>query len=174
MGNFRGYLQIYTGNGKGKTTAALGLAIRALGAGWKVFLGQFLKKGEYSEIKALRKFEPQIQISQFGSGCFVRGKPSSEDIKRAQEGWKLCHQAMFSKEFQLLIFDELNLVFYFKILPLERILQDLRDRPRETEIVITGRYAPAALIELADLVTEMREVKHYYRKGVPARLGIEK
>ncbi len=171
---FQGYLQVYTGNGKGKTTAALGLALRAMGAGFRVFLGQFLKSGDYSEIKALRHFEPQIEIQQFGKGCFVKGKPSPKDFRLAEEGWKRCEQALFSEEFQLLIFDELNLAFYFGLLPLEEVLAVLKKRPPSTEIVITGRYAPKDLIEMADLVTEMREVKHYYQKGVKARVGIEK
>jgi len=169
-----GYLQIYTGNGKGKTTAAIGLAIRALGAGFEVFLGQFLKSGEYSEIKALHRFEPQIEIYQFGRGCFVRGRPSPEDYQEAQAGWQRCLEALTSPKFRLLIFDELNLALYFGLLKLDEVLEALKARPRDKEVVITGRYAPKELIDLADLVTEMREIKHYYQKGVLARVGIEK
>ncbi len=171
---FKGYLQVYTGNGKGKTTAALGLALRAMGAGFRVFLGQFLKSGDFSEIKALKSFGDQIEIRQFGKGCFVRGRPSEEDVALAKEGWKSCQEALFSGNFQLLIFDELNLALYFDLLSLEEVLSPLRKRPLSSEVVITGRYAPEALIEMADLVTEMKEVKHYYRKGVRARVGIEK
>jgi len=172
--SFRGYLQVYTGNGKGKTTAALGLAIRAMGAGFKVFLGQFLKSGDYSEIKALRLFGNQIEIHQFGKGCFVRGNPSEEDHRLARKGWELCCRALFSGRFELLIFDELNLAIHFGLLPLEEVLEVLARKPLEAEVVITGRYAPQELIEAADLVTEMREIKHYYRAGVKARTGIEK
>ncbi len=174
MKNFKGYLQVYTGNGKGKTTAALGLTLRALGAGFQVFWGQFLKSGEFSEIKALRHFEPQIKIQQFGQGRFVRGKPSPEDVQGAQEGWRICQEALFSREFSLVVLDELNLALYLGLLPLEEVLTTLKRRPAEVEVVITGRYAPEELIDLADLVTEMREVKHYFHKGVKARVGIEK
>ncbi|WP_022852921.1 cob(I)yrinic acid a,c-diamide adenosyltransferase [Thermodesulfatator atlanticus] len=171
---FKGYVQVYTGNGKGKTTAALGLALRALGAGFKVFLGQFLKSGEYNEIKALKKFSPAIEMAQFGRGCFVRGKPSQEDIRLAQEGFLVCQEKISSGEFNLVIMDELNLVLYFGLLPEEEVLDLLRKKPTHVEVVITGRYAPKALIEAADLVTEMREIKHYYAKGVKAREGIER
>ncbi len=174
MLNSKGYIHIYTGNGKGKTTAAIGLAIRALGAGFKVFLGQFLKSGEYSEIKALHKFEPNIQIYQFGKGCFIRKKPSLEDYESAKKGWEICLKAIYSKKFDLLIFDELNLALYFGLLDKKEIIKVLKDKPPQIEIVITGRYAPEELIELADLVTEMKEIKHYYKKGVIARIGIEK
>ena len=174
MKDFKGYLQVYTGNGKGKTTAALGLALRALGAGFKVFLGQFLKSGLYNEIKSLKSFEPQIEIKQFGRGVFVRGKPTLEDQELAQRGWQVCQEKIFGEEFQLVILDELNLALYFGLLSLADVLETLKRRPQSVEVVITGRYAPAELIEIADLVTEMKEIKHYYRKGVKAREGIEK
>ncbi|OAG27453.1 cob(I)yrinic acid a,c-diamide adenosyltransferase [Thermodesulfatator autotrophicus] len=172
--NFTGYVQVYTGNGKGKTTAALGLALRALGAGFKVFLGQFLKSGEYSEIKALKKFEPAIEVFQFGRGCFIKGKPSEEDIRLAKEGFSLCREKILSGEFNLVILDELNLVLHFGLLELDAVLELLKIRPKHIEIVITGRYAPPELIQAADLVTEMREIKHYYQQGILARRGIEK
>ncbi len=174
MKDFKGYLHVYTGNGKGKTTAAIGLAIRALGAGFKVFLGQFLKSGEYSEIKTLHKFEPNIQIRQFGKGCFIRGRPSSQDYRGARKGWNICLDALYSKEFDLLIFDELNLAIYFQLLDKAEVIRVLKNRPSQVEVVVTGRYAPEELIDVADLVTEMREIKHYYKKGVVARIGIEK
>ncbi|WP_457755830.1 cob(I)yrinic acid a,c-diamide adenosyltransferase [Thermodesulfatator indicus] len=172
--NFTGYVQVYTGNGKGKTTAALGLALRALGAGFRVFLGQFIKSSEYNEIKALRKFEPAVEIAQFGRGCFIKGKPSPEDYQLAQEGFAFCQEKILSGQFNLVILDELNLVLHFGLLDLAKVLELLKVRPRHTEIVITGRYAPPELIEAADLVTEMREIKHYFRQGVAAREGIEK
>ncbi len=174
MKNFKGYLQVYTGNGKGKTTAALGLTLRALGAGFRVFWGQFLKSGEFSEIKALRHFEPQIEIHQFGQGRFVRGKPSPEDFQGARKGWRLCQEALFSQRFSLLVFDELNLALYFALLSLEEVLATLAQKPTGVEVVVTGRYAPQELIDLADLVTEMREIKHYFQQGVKARVGIER
>ncbi len=171
---FKGYVQVYTGNGKGKTTAALGLALRALGAGFRVFLGQFLKSGVYSEIKALEKFAPRIEIRQFGRGCFVKGNPSEEDIRLAKEGFSLSRRKVLSSDFELVILDELNLAIHFGLLPLEEVLELVKEKPAGVELVITGRYAPEALIEVADLVTEMREIKHYYRRGVKARVGIEK
>ncbi len=171
---FKGYVQVYTGNGKGKTTAALGLALRALGAGFQVFLGQFLKSGTYSEIKALEVFSPKIEIRQFGKGCFIRGNPSEEDFRLAREGFLLCQEKINSGIYQLVILDELNLAIHFGLIPEDEILKLVRQKPANVEVVITGRYAPQALIEAADLVTEMREIKHYYRQGVKARVGIEK
>ncbi len=174
MKKSRGYIQVYTGTGKGKTTAALGLTIRALGAGWRVFWGQFIKRGNFSELKALKRFDPQVKIYQFGRGRFIKGHPTPEDIACAQEGWRLCKEALFSGNFDLLVFDELNLALYFKLLVLEEVLEVLNQKPLPPEVVITGRYAPNRLLDIADLVTEMRQVKHYYQKGVEARTGIEK
>ncbi len=171
---FKGYVQVYTGNGKGKTTAALGQALRALGAGLRVFLGQFLKKGTYSEIKALEIFSPRIEIQQFGRGCFIRGKPTEEDFRLAREGFSLCREKVLSSLYQLVILDELNLVLHFGLLSIDEALDLIRNKPADVELVITGRYAPQPLIDAADLVTEMREIKHYYQKGVKARVGIEK
>ncbi len=171
---FKGYVQIYTGNGKGKTTAALGLALRALGAGFRVFLGQFLKSGVYSEIKALKTFASQIEIRQFGKGCFVKGKPSEKDFELARQGFSLCREKIYSGQYQLVILDELNLALHFGLIPVKDILELIEHKPEGVELVITGRYAPDILIEVADLVTEMLEVKHYYHKGIKARVGIEK
>ncbi len=170
----RGFVQIYTGDGKGKTTAALGLSLRALGAGFRVFFAQFLKSGEYSEIKALKVFAPRVEIAQFGRGCFVRGRPEKEDFELAQRGLRLAREKIFSGAFELVVLDELNLALHFGLIPLEEVLSLLEERPQGVELVITGRYAPKPLLEVADLVTEMREVKHYYRQGVKARVGIEK
>ena len=170
----KGFVQVYTGNGKGKTTAALGLSLRALGAGFRVFFAQFLKSGEYSEIKALKLFEPRVEIVQFGKGCFVRGRPEREDFELAREGFSLCRAKVLSRDFELVVLDELNLALHFGLIPLEEVLSLIEERPQGVELVITGRYAPEPLLEAADLVTEMREVKHYYRQGVKARVGIEK
>ncbi len=170
----KGFIHVYTGNGKGKTTAALGLTLRALGAGFKVFFGQFLKSGEYSEIKALKTFVPQVEIAQFGRGCFIRGKPSPEDYRLAREGWSLAKEKILSGNFQLVVLDEFNLALHFGLIPLDEVLEFLAQKPLPSELVLTGRYAPPALIEIADLVTEMREIKHYYHLGLKARKGIEK
>ena len=170
----KGFVQVYTGNGKGKTTAALGLSLRALGAGFRVFFAQFLKSGEYSEIKALKVFEPRVEIAQFGKGCFVRGRPGPEDFELARKGFSLCRAKVLSRDFELVVLDELNLALHFGLIPLEEVLSLIEERPQGVELVITGRYAPEPLLEAADLVTEMREVKHYYRQGVKARVGIEK
>ncbi len=171
---FRGYVQVYTGNGKGKTTAALGLALRALGAGFRVALVQFLKKGAYSEIKALERFAPQVEIYQFHEGGFVRGQPDEAVRKTVREGWNKARELITSGRFQLVILDEINLVLSMGLLSLDEVLDTLRRRPSSVEVVLTGRYAPEALMAAADLVTEMRALKHYYRKGVTAREGIEK
>lgn len=168
----RGYIQIYTGNGKGKTTAALGLALRALGAGMRVFIGQFMKCGEYSELRALRKFEPAVTVRQYGMPWLVR-HPGEEDIAAARKGLAESGDAAASGEYGLVILDEVCTAIRFGILPLEDVLALTAGRHGGTELVLTGRDAPDALVERADLVTEMREVKHYYHAGIPARKGIE-
>ena len=154
----KGYIQIYTGEGKGKTTAALGLAIRAAGAGLKVFIAQFIKMGEYSEIKALKRFEDLITVEQFGRGRFIQGKPSLEDIEAAQKGLEKIIAILSSGKHNVVIMEEANVA----------------SKPQDVELDITGRGADSRIIEKADLVTEMREIKHYFQKGVAARVGIEK
>ncbi len=171
---FRGYVQVYTGDGKGKTTAALGLILRALGAGFRVALVQFLKKGEYSEIRALRHFEPQVEIHQFHAGGFVKGQPDEAVRKAVAEGWQRARALILSGQYKIVVLDEINLVLSMGLLSLEEVLETLRERPSSVEVVLTGRYAPGDLLEAADLVTEMRKIKHYYERGVQARVGIEK
>ncbi|QJA06392.1 cob(I)yrinic acid a,c-diamide adenosyltransferase [Thermosulfurimonas marina] len=171
--DFRGYVQVYTGEGKGKTTAALGLALRALGAGLRVAFLQFLKKGEYSEICALRRFEPQVLVRQYHSGGFVRGEPSEEVRRAAVLGWEEARGLLLSGDFQVVILDEANVALSLGLIPLSEVLEALSRRPARVEVVFTGRGAPEALMEMADLVTEMRAVKHYYAQGVRARRGIE-
>ncbi len=170
----RGYVHVYTGEGKGKTTAALGLTMRALGAGLRVLFAQFMKQGEFSEIKALRRFGDQVSIRQFGSGRFVRGKPVREDIERASMGFKEVKKALHGGEFELIVLDEINVAVHFKVLQLSDVLSLIEDRPEGCEIVLTGRWADAGLIDRADVVTEMVKLRHYYAKGVKARTGIEK
>lgn len=169
----KGYIQIYTGNGKGKTTAAFGLALRAVGAGKKVFIGQFIKGKTYSEIEAIKKYLPGIDIEQFGLGCFIVKKPTDEDIRAAREGLQKIDQVISSGKYDLIVLDELNIVFLYDLFSIQEFHEILKKRNRETEIVITGRYAPQEIIDMADLVTEMKEIKHYYNEGIEARKGIE-
>ncbi len=170
----KGYIQVYTGDGKGKTTAALGLAIRAAGAGLKVFIGQFIKMGEYSEIKALKRFEDLITVEQFGRGRFIQGKPSVEDIKAAQKGLEKIIAILSSGEHNVVIMEEANVAVKIGLLSVQDILKIIAAKPQDVELVITGRGADPRIIEKADLVTEMKEIKHYFQKGVAARVGIEK
>jgi len=170
----KGYVHIYTGNGKGKTTAALGLSIRAAGAGMKVFIAQFIKKGNYSEIKALKKFSDLITVEQFGSGCFIKGKPAAEDIQAARKGIERIKSIVSSGDYKMVILDEANVAVKLGLFSVEDLLDIITDKPEEVEIVITGRNADQRLIEKSDLVTEMKEIKHYFQKGVKARVGIEK
>jgi cob(I)alamin adenosyltransferase len=170
----RGYIQVYTGNGKGKTTAAIGLAIRAAGAGLKVYIAQFIKMGDYSEIKALRRFSDLITVEQFGLGRFTDGKPIPEDIAAAQKGLERVKSIMASEKYNVIILEEANVAAKFGLIRVQDLLGLIINKPYEVELVITGRHASARVIENADLVTEMKPVKHYFEKGVLARVGIEK
>ncbi len=175
----KGYLQVYTGDGKGKTTAALGLALRALGAGNSVFLGQFIKGMRYSEIEALERlgaaFGPgRLEVRQFGRGCFIRREPEPADREAANAGLAAARAACLSGRFDLVILDEANVAMSLGLLAPEEVLALAAERPAGVELVLTGRYAPESILAAADLVTEMREVRHYYREGVEARTGIER
>ncbi|HRY31666.1 MAG TPA: cob(I)yrinic acid a,c-diamide adenosyltransferase [Bacteroidales bacterium] len=167
------YLQVYTGNGKGKTTAALGLALRAAGAGKKVFIAQFVKGMHYGELDALRRFEPQITLRQYGRDCFIRHEPEAADIRLARQGLEDVSARILSGQWDLVILDEACIALHYNLFSLDEMMDAVDRRPDHTEIVITGRYAPRALIEKADLVTEMTEIKHYYHQGIQAREGIE-
>jgi len=170
----KGYIQVYTGNGKGKTTAALGLSIRAAGAGLKVFIAQFIKMGEYSEIKTLKRFSDFITIEQYGLGRFIKGKPSSEDIQAAGKGLERIENIIDSRDYHVVILEEANVAVTCGLFSVENLLKIIDKKPDDVEIVITGRNARPEIIDRADLVTEMKEIKHYYHKGVKARVGIEK
>ncbi len=165
-------IQIYTGNGKGKTTAALGLALRAAGAGLKVYIGQFIKGKDYSELCSLKKIK-NIKIEQFGRGCFIRGKPSQKDIELAQSGLAKIKRIISRKIYGVVILDEVNVALYLKLLKLKELVGLLKKVPAKTELILTGRYAHPQIMKLADLVTEFKEKKHYFKKGVKARKGIE-
>ena len=170
----KGYVQVYTGDGKGKTTAALGLALRAVGAGLKVYIAQFVKGMKYSELDAMKKLSDSITIKQYGRDCFIYRDPEKEDIQAAQEGLKEVWEIMCSGEYQMIILDEANIATYYNLFSVDDLLDFIRAKPEEVELVITGRNADPRIIEEADLVTEMKEIKHYYTKGVQARDGIEK
>jgi len=169
----KGYVQVYTGNGKGKTTASLGLSIRAAGAGLNVFIVQFMKQGDYSEIKALSKFE-NIRVEQYGAGKFVKGSPSDDERQKCAKGYDRLCALLSSGKYDLIIAEEANVAFSCGLFTEKELLHLLDIRPDHVELVITGRGAPESLIERADLVTEMKEVRHYYKQGVSARVGIEK
>jgi cob(I)alamin adenosyltransferase len=171
-----GYVQVYTGNGKGKTTAALGLAFRAAGRGFKTYIAQFLKGRPTGEVEAAKKLAPLIRIEPFGRKGFltVKDGPEDEDITRAGAGLKRALEAMLSGDYRIVVLDEVNTAVHFKVLPEQDVLDFLDRRPAGVEVVLTGRYAPESFIVRADLVTEMKAVKHYYDRGVKAREGIEK
>lgn len=170
----KGYVQVYTGDGKGKTTAALGLALRAAGAGLKVLVAQFIKMGDYSEIKALARFEDLIEVRQFGRGRFIKGKPDTADIKAAQKGLKQVRDILKDGGYNVVVLEEANVAASLGLITPADLLALMAEKPDHTELVITGRGAAPEVIEKADLVTEMKMIKHYYQKGVQARVGIEK
>jgi cob(I)alamin adenosyltransferase len=169
-----GYVHVYTGDGKGKTTAALGLALRAAGAGWNVFIAQFAKGMSTSELAALERFADRITIRQYGRDSFIASEPADEDRFAAECGLVDCTEAIASGRYRLVILDEANLAPLLRLFPVEGLLALIDARPAGVELVLTGRGAHPRVLERADLVTEMREVKHYFRRGVPARTGIER
>lgn len=169
----QGYVQVYTGDGKGKTTAALGLALRAAGAGLRVYIGQFIKNAPYSELTSLKRLADSITFSQYGRGCFIFNDPCQEDLEAAAEGFATLKQVLTSGQYEVVIADEIHVAYTCQLLTEAQLLELITLRPPQVELVLTGRGAPGSVIEQADLVTEMRLVKHYYSKGVLARKGIE-
>ncbi len=169
----KGYVQVYTGTGKCKTTAALGLVVRAVGAGLRVYLGQFIKGGEYSEIRLLRARFPEVTIEQYGDGDFVRGQPSPSAIVAARHGLDALNTAMHSGLYDVVIADEATVAVKAGLITEEDLLSLMDRKPGAVELVLTGRDASTALQARADLVTEMRCIKHYYDAGVQGRKGIE-
>ena len=170
----KGYVQVYTGDGKGKTTAAFGLALRAAGAGLKVFIAQFVKGMRYSELDSIKRFSDLITLKQYGRGCFINQDPTEEDIKLVRAGLEEVRGILVSGEYQLVIMDEANIAVHYNLFTADDLVALIDVRPDGVELVITGRYARQSVLDKADLVTEMREVKHYYNQGVMAREGIEK
>ena len=170
----RGLIQVYTGDGKGKTTCALGLALRAVGQGFKVAMVQFLKGRETGESRAAMRLAPDMTLRFFGRPGLVNLKsPAPEDRARVREAWDFARGVIEAGAHDLVILDEINLALAHGLIPLEEALAVLRQRPPGVEVVLTGRRAPQELVALADLVTEMQPVKHYYQAGVKARRGIE-
>ena len=173
----QGMIQVYTGNGKGKTTAALGLACRAVGHGFKVIMIQFLKGNmEYGEIETAKKMAPFLTIKQTGRGCLLNRSehPEPEDIACAQEAMDLAQEVLRGGDYDMVILDEINVAVDLGLVTTEEVMKLLDERPPHVEVVLTGRYAVPEIIERADLVTEMVERKHYYQQGVHARVGIER
>lgn len=170
----KGYVHVYTGNGKGKTTAALGLALRAAGASKKVFIAQFVKSMEYNELKALKHLKDFIRVDLYGDGCFVNKTPAQEDIIAAQEGLQKVKEILSIQKYDVVILDEITIAIFFKLLSTKDVLSLIEAKPKSTELILTGRYAPEEIIDRADLVTEMKEIKHYYEQGVLSREGIDK
>ena len=170
----QGLLQVYTGNGKGKTTAALGLALRALGHNWRVAVVQFLKgSAKFGEIQALQQF-PTCRIWQYGRDVLIdMNNPEPQDVALARQGLAKARQLAQEKEYNLLILDEICVALALKLISEEEVRELLAQRPAALEIVFTGRYAPSWLIELADLVTEMCQIKHPFEQGIAAREGVE-
>lgn len=170
----KGCIQIFTGDGKGKTTAALGIAIRAAGYGMKTYMGQFMKGRHYGELTALNG-HPCITIEQYGDAdCVHREKVTQKHMNQAQQGLKRAREMMLSNQFDIIVLDEINVAIWFGLLEKESVMEVLRERPEHVEVILTGRRAPQSLIDIADLVSDIREIKHYYSLGVKARTGIER
>ena len=167
-------VQVYTGDGKGKTTAAFGLAIRAAGRGLKVYVIQFIKGGfDYGELYIVNKI-PNITLKAFGRGQFVTQlPPPKKDVQLAEEAFQLAKKIVEGGEYDIVILDEINVALSLRLISLEQVLDLIRNKPAHVELVLTGRYAPKEVIETADLVTEMKEIKHPFQKGVAPRKGIE-
>jgi cob(I)alamin adenosyltransferase len=171
----KGFVQIYTGNGKGKTTAAIGQAVRAAGFGLKTYIAQFMKEYPYNELKSLKHLEEWITTEQFCGDEFVYKKelPGKKELEKAKNGLKTAKEKMLNGEYNLIILDEALVATYFKLIKTDELVELIKQKPENIELILTGRYCPEELIKLADLVTEMKEIKHYYQKCITSRNGIE-
>lgn len=171
----KGFIQVYTGNGKGKTTAALGQALRVAGSGMKTLIIQFMKDFPYGELEALMSLKSHITLEQYGNDTFVLEKrpPDDKDKEEIYRALKRSREALLSGQYDLIILDEICVCFYFGLLKPEDLMPLLEIKPENVELILTGRYCPDEILDKADLITEMREVKHYYQKGVTSRKGIE-
>ena len=170
----RGLVQVYTGDGKGKTSAAFGLALRAVGRGLKVYVIQFIKGGfDYGELYVVERL-PNFRLKSFGRGKFVTDFPPTEDdVKLAKEAFELAMEVINGGEYDVVILDEINVALHLKLIETEEVVDLIGHKPEHVELVLTGRYAPSEVVELADLVTEMKEVKHPFTRGVSPRKGID-
>lgn len=172
----KGYLQIYTGNGKGKTCAVLGLAVRAAGAGLRILLIQFMKQGfPYSELSSLQMLKDNITVEQYGNDLHVLEKrpPTKAESEAVRRGLDRAHEAFAYGEYDIIILDEICVTVKFGLLSEEEVNTLLDNRPDNVELILTGRYCPQSWIDRADLVTEMKEVRHYFAKRVLSREGID-
>ena len=171
----KGYIQVYTGNGKGKTTAAIGQAVRAAGFGLKTYFIQFMKKYPYNEIKSLKSLKDFIEIEQFGSDEFIYKKISPSEVHKSKikNGLNSALIKMKNGNFDLIILDEILVSIYFELIKEQEVLKFIYEKPEFVELILTGRYCPESIIQKADLVTEMKEIKHYYQNGIISRKGID-
>jgi cob(I)alamin adenosyltransferase len=171
----RGFVQVYTGNGKGKTTAALGLALRAVGHQMKVLMIQFMKGDQYGELESSKRLSPYLTLKQVGRETFIsKSNPDPKDLQLAREGFSMAIKAIQNKEYDIVILDEINLAIDYGLIPVKDLLQLMDSKPETVELILTGRNVKREILERADLITEMVDRKHYYEKGVPAREGIER
>ncbi len=170
----KGLVQVYTGDGKGKTSAAFGAALRAIGRGLKVYIIQFIKGGfDYGELYIIEKLT-NLKLAAFGRGRFVTEvSPHEEDVKLAREAFELAQEVVESGKYDLVILDEINVALNLKLVKVDEALQLIKNKPKHVELILTGRYAPPKIIETADLVTEMKEIKHPFSQGLKPRKGIE-
>ena len=170
----KGLTQVYTGDGKGKTSAAFGLALRAIGRGLKVYVIQFIKGGfDYGELHIVDRL-PNLTLRAFGRGRFITSEgPTEEDIEQAREALELAWKVVKSGEYDVVILDEINVALHYKLIDLKEVLRLIEEKPKHVELILTGRKAPMELVAKADLVTEMLEIKHPYQQGMAPRLGIE-
>jgi cob(I)alamin adenosyltransferase len=170
----KGLVIVITGNGKGKTTAAFGQALRAIGQGYKVFVLQFMKGRKYGEFIAAEKYLPRLAIRMSGLDSFVlRDNPAAIDIELAQKGLDAAQKAINSGKYDMVILDEINVALDFKLVALPKVIELIKNKPAGLDLILTGRYAPPEIIELADTVSEIKEIKHHYAAGIKDRAGIE-
>ncbi len=171
----RGLVLVYTGDGKGKTTAAIGQALRCVGHGNRVLVIQFMKGKKYGEVLAAEKYlAGMLTMVQCGLDSFVmKNDPAPVDIELARQGLALAKKTIASGDYQMVVLDEINVALDFKLVELEDVIEIIKAKPASLDLVLTGRYAPAGVIELADMVSEIREIKHHYAQGIKERAGIE-
>jgi len=170
----KGLVMVFTGNGKGKTTAALGQALRAIGHGNRVYLLQFMKGRKYGELLAAEKYLPDLTFHLAGLDSFVmRGGPAPIDIELAKQGLDIAREVIKSNEYDMVILDEITVAIDFKLIPLNKVIQIIKNKPAKLHLILTGRYAPPEIINLADTVSEIKEIRHHYTAGIKERTGID-